>query len=84
MDLATFIQAAFVLHPVSFLTSEKAPIFLSNLSKPVLCVIAVTSLNTCFVHFSAVDKGFGLFTCIEFRQACILPSISKESIAGNR
>lgn len=83
MDLATFIQAAFVLHPVSFLTFEKAPIFLSNLSKPVLCVVVVTE-HTCFVHFSAVDKGFGLFTCIEFRQACILPSISKESIAGNR
>lgn len=78
MDLAALIQAAFILHPISFLALEKALIFLSRLRNPIHSGSSghFAEYPHC-VHFSSA----GLFACIRFRQVCILPSISKESIA---
>lgn len=81
MDLVALIQAAFILHPVSFLAFEKALTFLSKLRNHVHNGHSGHfAEHRCCVHFSSA----GLFVYIKFRQVCILPSISKESITEHQ
>lgn len=81
MDLVALIQAAFILHPISFLEFEKALTFLSKLRNPIHSGHSghFAEHPRC-VHFSSAR----VFACINFRQVCILPSISKESITEHQ